>query len=263
MAHVALLADWIQIHSKQLTTDYCNIPHEAGHEETKNKGRVNPVGELHCLFKQGRNVQVIWNTPDWMVPVFLCLPCVNPQWTRLPGRWGRWWLMHCKIKRHISRGPKHRHKDQTWTRIMAYGRVHLLKCVEHIPLLTAPWPLFQQSGGCAEFHLSPKVLFGVHIGCGGKGVIEEDDSVALHVKGQVGTRGEDVILPIRRFGRAIVSHMEKTQPWDIQGKKAECMKTWQKNCCKKGTLCRDTCEIYGHWADFSYRIHRSGSLGEF
>lgn len=48
----------------------------------------------------------------------------------------------------------------------------------------------------AEFHLSPKVLFGVHVGRGGKGVIEEDESVPLHVEGQVGTRGEEVVLSI-------------------------------------------------------------------
>lgn len=70
-----------------------------------------------------------------------------------------------------------------------------------------------------EFHLSPKVLFGVHVGRGGKGVIEEDESVSLHVEGQVRTRGEDVILSLPRFERAIVSHTEETQPWDIQGKK--------------------------------------------
>lgn len=44
----------------------------------------------------------------------------------------------------------------------------------------------------AEFHLSPKVLFGVHVGCGGEGVIEEDESVSLHVEGQVGTRGQNI-----------------------------------------------------------------------
>lgn len=36
------------------SSDCCNIPHEAGHEETKNKGRFRPVGKLHRLFKQGR-----------------------------------------------------------------------------------------------------------------------------------------------------------------------------------------------------------------
>lgn len=49
---------------KQLATDYCNIPHEAGHEEAKNKGRFHPVGELDRLFKQGRNVQAILNPLD-------------------------------------------------------------------------------------------------------------------------------------------------------------------------------------------------------
>lgn len=47
----------------------------------------------------------------------------------------------------------------------------------------------------AEFHLSPKVLFGVHVGRGGEGVIEEDESVSLHVEGQVGTGRQNVILP--------------------------------------------------------------------
>lgn len=46
----------------------------------------------------------------------------------------------------------------------------------------------------AEFHLSPKVLFGVHVGRGGEGVIEEDESVSLHVEGQVGTRGQNINL---------------------------------------------------------------------
>lgn len=44
-----------------------------------------------------------------------------------------------------------------------------------------------------RFYLAPKVLFGVDVGRGGEGVIEEDESVALHVEGQVGTGGEDVI----------------------------------------------------------------------
>lgn len=48
----------IQMQSKQLTADCCDIPHEAGHKEAENKGRLHPVGELHRLFKQGRNVQV-------------------------------------------------------------------------------------------------------------------------------------------------------------------------------------------------------------
>lgn len=56
-----------------------------------------------------------------------------------------------------------------------------------------------------QFHLSPKVLFGVHVGRGGKGVVEEDESVSLHVEGQVGTRGEDSILSITCCERAIVS----------------------------------------------------------
>lgn len=46
----------------------------------------------------------------------------------------------------------------------------------------------------AEFHLSPKVLLGVHVGCGGEGVIEEDESVSVHVEGQVGTRGQNINL---------------------------------------------------------------------
>lgn len=61
----------------------------------------------------------------------------------------------------------------------------------------------------AEFHLSPKVLFGVHVGCGGEGVIEEDESVSLHVEGQVGTRGENINLStlcIWRAGERQVSH---------------------------------------------------------
>lgn len=55
---------WPFKHNQKVAKDYCNIPHEAGHEETKNKGRFNPVGELDHLFKQGRNVQVIWNRLD-------------------------------------------------------------------------------------------------------------------------------------------------------------------------------------------------------
>lgn len=46
----------------------------------------------------------------------------------------------------------------------------------------------------AEPHLSPKVLLGVHVGRGGKGVIEEDESVPLHVEGQVGTGGGGAIF---------------------------------------------------------------------
>lgn len=51
----------------------------------------------------------------------------------------------------------------------------------------------------AEFHLSPKVLFGVHVRRGGEGVIEEDESVSLHVEGQVGTGRQNVILPPLRI----------------------------------------------------------------
>lgn len=113
----------------------------------------------------------------------------------------------------------------------------------------------------AEFHLSAKVLFGVHVGRGSEGVIEEDESVPLHVEGQVGTRGEEVILSIQRCERAIVSHMEKPQPWDIEGGKDRMHEdvTWTV---AKEEHYRDRCEIYGHWADFSYRIHRSASLEE-
>lgn len=49
----------IQIQSKQLAADCCNIPHEAGHKEAENKGRLHPVGELDRLFKQGRNIPVM------------------------------------------------------------------------------------------------------------------------------------------------------------------------------------------------------------
>lgn len=65
----------------------------------------------------------------------------------------------------------------------------------------------------AEFHLSPKVLLGVHVGCGGEGVIEEDESVSLHVEGQVGTRGQNIHLStlcIQRAGEHQVSHGEQT-----------------------------------------------------
>lgn len=65
---------------------------------------------------------------------------------------------------------------------------------------------------CAAFHLSPKALFDVDVGRGGEGVIEEDESVSLHIEGQVGTRGEDIILSIPCVQRAIVSHVENTQP---------------------------------------------------
>lgn len=55
----------IQIQSKQLAADCCDIPHETGHKEAKNKGRLHPVGELHGLFKQGKkNIQVMCNTLD-------------------------------------------------------------------------------------------------------------------------------------------------------------------------------------------------------
>lgn len=48
----------MQIQSRRVAVDCCDIPHEAGHEETKNKGGFNPVGKLDCLFKQGENAQV-------------------------------------------------------------------------------------------------------------------------------------------------------------------------------------------------------------
>lgn len=64
----------------------------------------------------------------------------------------------------------------------------------------------------AEFHLSPKVLFGVHVGCGGEGVIEEDESVSLHVEGQVGTRGQNINLCCAfRERENTMSHMEKNK----------------------------------------------------
>lgn len=47
-----------------------------------------------------------------------------------------------------------------------------------------------------QFHLSSKVLFGVNVGRGAKGVIEEDESVSLRVEGQVGARAEDTVLSI-------------------------------------------------------------------
>lgn len=79
------------------------------------------------------------------------------------------------------------------------------------------------------FHLSPKVLLGVHVGGGGKGVVEEDESVSVHVEGQVGTREKDVRLALPRFGRDIGVHVEKTQAIDIQGEKTGGMKTREKD----------------------------------
>lgn len=41
-----------------------------------------------------------------------------------------------------------------------------------------------------ECYLSAKVLFGVHVAGGSEGIIEQDQSISLNVKGQVRTKGE-------------------------------------------------------------------------
>lgn len=90
-----------------------------------------------------------WSETGWIKRYFLCLPCANPRWIHLPGWWGRWWLMHCKIKRHISQGPKQNKRanmnmnNGTWVCLLAKVCVHVL-------LLTAAWPLLRQGCACAE-----------------------------------------------------------------------------------------------------------------
>lgn len=68
-----------------------------------------------------------------------------------------------------------------------------------------------------QCHLSFKVLFGVNVGRGGKGVVEEDESVSLHVEGQVRTRAEDIILSMACCERAMCGEKDRM-------------------CCKRGTF---------------------------
>lgn len=42
-----------------------------------------------------------------------------------------------------------------------------------------------------ERYLSAKFLLGVHTAGGSEGIIEQDESIALHIESQVRTRGEE------------------------------------------------------------------------
>lgn len=55
-----------------------------------------------------------------------------------------------------------------------------------------------------EFYLSAKALLGVHIAGGSEGIIEQDESISLHIEGQVRTRGE---------GKMAVKHTSFVCTW--------------------------------------------------